>query len=282
MGTARKNFSDAVRAAAYVRDLATCCYSGKTLWIADFGADPHFAIDWAEHDEPAARGGSGDLDNALTAAWNYNWMRGDSAKRPPVLFYNGRPTEEGFCLLGSVPDAVFAHLRRMASLRPSDWFFNRALWHVWLGTLWLLNQEDGYKESRDTAYRAHVALGMLAKWRRAAAREGTSHPEARGLVPRTPSPDQELLWAVHEQTDVTGLEEVMRKLLPHMRANRRLLDRLPEIEDSNAAHDLLADLGGQRLVSPIVRARVQANVDGLLSLFGEVIPGTRAHAGDAA
>jgi hypothetical protein len=141
-------------------------------------------------------------------------MRGDSARHPPVLFYNGRPTQQGFQLLGGMPSTIFAHLRRMAGLRPSDWFFNRALWHVWLGTGWLLNREDGYKESRDTAYRARVALGMLAKWRRAAVREGTSHPEARGLAPCTPSPDQKLLWAVHEQTDVKAIEEIMRKLLP--------------------------------------------------------------------
>lgn len=267
MGTPRKNFSDAVRSAAYARDRATCCYSGRSVWIADFGADPHFAIDWAEHYKPASRGGSGDLENALTVAWNYNWMRGDGAKLPPVLFYEGRPTQDGFCFVGRVSDAIFAHLRRMASLRPSDWFFNRALWHVWLGVWWLLNQEGGHKESRDTAYRTRVALGMLTKWRRAAAREGTSHPAARHLAPLTPSPDQELLWAVHEQTDVTALEEIMRKLLPHMRANRDLLDRLPEIADHDGADSLLADLGGQQLVSPIVRARIHANVDGLCSLF---------------
>ena len=85
MGTPRKNFSDAVRAAAYARDRATCCYSGKSLWIADFGADPHFAIDWAEHYEPAARGGHQAGTPAISAAIRCAASAGSAA---PVI---GRP-----------------------------------------------------------------------------------------------------------------------------------------------------------------------------------------------
>jgi hypothetical protein len=267
VGAARKNFSDAVRAAAFARDRATCCYSGQCVWMADYRADPHAPIDWCEHYRPASRGGSADLENALTTVWNVNLLRGNSTRSPDILFRAGRPTAAAFGILRTVPPAIFAHLRRMEVVRPSDWFFNRALWHVTLGTHWLLNRERGYRYSRDTGYRARVALGMLTKWRREMEREGTDHPRVRGLAPTNPTRDQTLLWNAHAATDHAALKKVMHALLPCMRANVQLIERAEEIEDEVAARQLLSRIDATPRVSRVVRQRVRANVEGLLSLF---------------
>lgn len=45
------------RAEIFVLDRGTCSYSGRSLWIADYGIDPSYAIDWADHIVPASRGG---------------------------------------------------------------------------------------------------------------------------------------------------------------------------------------------------------------------------------
>jgi hypothetical protein len=108
---------------------------------------------------------------------------------------------------------------------------------------------------------------MLAKWRRAASSEGLSSPEARGLAPQRPSRDQELLWSVQELSDELSLVHIMGKLLPHMRANHVALERVAEIKDGRSAHLLLGHVAKQKLLSPTVRARVTANVRGLISLI---------------
>jgi hypothetical protein len=261
------DFPDTVRAQAFARDRATCCYSGLNLWIADYGADPAFQIDWAEHRELASRGGSRDIENALCVSHGSNSLRANAKRVPPVLYYAGRPTQEALAFPSRVPDEVFKHLRRMAALRPSDWFLNRALWHVWLGTWWLLAREEGHTRSRDTTYRARVTLGMLVKWRRAAADESASLPELRGLAPERPSLDQKLLWSAQSLSDEPSLVRIMRKLLTHMRANRTVLDRVSDVNDRESARRLLARDARQKLLSPRVRARVTANVRGLQSLI---------------
>jgi hypothetical protein len=89
----RTDFTDAQRAEIFCLDRATCSFSGRSLWILDYGLDPTYAIDWADHVKPSSRGGRSAVDNGAAAGWLHNYLRGDSHRRL-YLFRRGRPTSE--------------------------------------------------------------------------------------------------------------------------------------------------------------------------------------------
>ena len=125
--TAKNNFSEAQRAEIYARDRALCGYSGKSLWLPDYGAAP-YSIDWIDHRSPVARGGTPTLENGVCASWLYNWVKREH-KRAVLLFHSGYPTLDFYTFHQTLPESIGEHLQRFACLHPSDWYFNRALYH---------------------------------------------------------------------------------------------------------------------------------------------------------
>jgi len=206
------NFTDSQKAQLYVRDRATCVYSGEKLWILDSGASPYFTIDWADHVFPVARGGQSTLENGVCASWYHNKEKRDKTEAPVLLFYEGVATKSYYKLHKSIPRKVARDLARFGKLHHSDWYFNRALFRLLLGVNYLHNGVG--VRSRGDLYYAAATLKAIDKWRKIVSREMVDTLEARGLAPKEPSPDQELLLNVREASSIREIQNTMKKLLP--------------------------------------------------------------------
>jgi 5-methylcytosine-specific restriction endonuclease McrA len=186
----RGKFSESVRAQAFVRDRALCCYSGKNLWIADADA-------WGSHCDhfvPASQGGSDNLENAVTCVWGLNVQRGNRTA-PPRLFEAGEITKKGLMYYGgAMPDAIARHLDRMSTLRESDFRLAAAFNEFHCGVQWLGRcDRDAY--DRDAVYYAGTMLNALRRWRTGAEEDGDSLPEQRGLAPAGDDEVTGIRWA---------------------------------------------------------------------------------------
>lgn len=80
MGKEERLFSDKDRAIIFVRDRATCAFSGKNLWILDQGII-HFDWDWVDHIKPYSKGGKTDSSNGMLASSKYNYITGANNKK---------------------------------------------------------------------------------------------------------------------------------------------------------------------------------------------------------
>jgi hypothetical protein len=82
---------------------------------------------------------------------------------------------------------VKRNISRFAALHKSDWYLNRAIFHVLLGTLWLGEAEQGTRpRSRGDIYYAHAAAKKLQVWRSLAS--GVPTIESRKLIPEKVDP----------------------------------------------------------------------------------------------
>ncbi len=215
--TRSSNFTDAQKAALYVRDRAICAYSGETLWILDSGATPYFPVDWADHVVPVTRGGESSLENGVCASWQHNKAKRDSLTPPPRLFYAGKPTTHFTKVYGEIPVHLSKYLKRLEVLHHSDWYFNRAMFRLLLGVHYLHNGKG--VRSRDDLYYASATLKAIKTWRRLVASENIPQLEDRKLAPKAPSPDQQLMLDVRSAESVDTIRKIMKRLLPSYAAH---------------------------------------------------------------
>ena len=208
---ARTEFTSEQRAEIFVLDRATCSYSGRSLWIADYGVDPAYHIDWADHIVPASRGGKSVIENGATASYLYNYLRGNGRKRL-ALYHRGLPTFLHAKHIGVIDPNVAAQLHRFRTLHLSDWFLNRAMWHVWIGLNYIYNRQNGFKRSRDYNYDAKASLNCLTKWRRLVEKDSVESIEQRGLGPTNPEADQQELLKIRQSTSTRSLVKTMEDL----------------------------------------------------------------------
>jgi hypothetical protein len=216
------NFTDRQKAELFVRDRATCGYTGKSLWLLDYGADPYFDPDWADHVVPVAKGGQSALANGVSACWSANREKRDSTgDKHACLFLGGKPTPAYFrahTLGGSenarkvLPPELRQQVERFSRLHYSDWFFNRALFRLLLGIAYL--SEKGCTRTRDDVYYARAGLRVRLAWERLARRHAVPALEERGLSPKRPSADQSIMLSIRDQTSADGIRSLMRRLLP--------------------------------------------------------------------
>lgn len=225
MARNRTAFTDEQRAEIYRLDRATCSFSGRNLWILDYGMDPSYAIDWADHINPASKGGHSIVTNGAATSWHLNWMRRDS-HRPQYIFRRGRPTRDFLWYDGTIPDSTFSNLKRFADLRQSDWFLNRGLWQVWLSCHVEHEVRCGYHRTRRKEYFIAAAVKSLFKWRRAVDQEGGKSFDQRGLLPKSLEPDQEQLFSASTLSTERELLKLTRGLLAAYRHTATLLSML--------------------------------------------------------
>lgn len=249
-------FTDDQRAAIYARDRAICAYSGNSLWLADFGAAPSM-VDWIDHRTPLARGGRSTLDNGICASADYNRIKRDHGQGLELYLW-GRPTPLFYFLYERLSPEASRHLSRFDLLEPSDWFFNRALWHAKMGAASIGEKRgDGKSYTRGVEYRANAAMNMLKKWRaRSAAVAGL---RVRGLWPRNPGPDQKLLLSIERADSPLDIAKVIRKLAPYCRASWKAMSRLAEVStdaDATRVRPFLTD----PFVSPRVKRAIRHNL----------------------
>ncbi|MGE9268040.1 MAG: HNH endonuclease [Verrucomicrobiales bacterium] len=127
MARKRLEFSDRQKAEIFVRDRATCCFSGANLWLLDEFMRPEMQIDWVDHVIPAAHGGGNELENGVCAAHRFNAKMRQNVADRSYLFRDGIPTEFYHAVFGPLPERERNRLRRLAKLEWADWYFNRSL-----------------------------------------------------------------------------------------------------------------------------------------------------------
>jgi hypothetical protein len=252
---ARTNFSDEQRAEIFVLDRATCSYSGRSLWIADYGIDPGYAIDWADHIVPASRGGRSIADNGAAASWLYNYLRGNGQQRL-AFFHRGLPTAAHTFHIGVIDPAVAANLQRFRALHVSDWYLNRAMWHVWIGMTFEYERRHGFRRSRDYDYYAGAALKCLRKWRRLVENDSVASLERRGLIPPNPEADQQELLDIRHLTSTRSLVEMMKDLFPSYAATAKAMFSLGEAESAARIGGIMNRVESHKRIPRRIRMRL--------------------------
>jgi len=173
----RTNFSPLQKAEIYVRDHATCAFSGKSLWLLDFGLGPLGDHDWVDHSTPCARGGKSDILNGVCASYTYNSKKGANGRDKQYLFREGRPTEDYYDFYGPLPPPLRKQLKRRFFV--SDWFFNRCV-ALSLETLGERHYRSPPGTVRQVRFCQKAAWRALCQFQRRSV--GAPSFEERGLV----------------------------------------------------------------------------------------------------
>lgn len=249
-------FSEVQRAEIFARDRALCAYSGRSLWLADMGAAP-YAVDWVDHIKPVARGGAPTVDNGVTCSHLYNQRKGARAGTV-MLFFAGRPTADFFTYHQALTPALAGHLQRFARLVPSDWYFNRGLFHVLFGAAVVkATRRDGVPFTRGVDYRAATALRLFDDWRQ---RSGeTRDLKARGLLPQRPSPDQVLLISAAQASSTVAMKRLVRDLAPWVLQSWNALEQFAEVSNREEAKAFVRAVSLLPCVSRSVKATIAGN-----------------------
>ncbi len=129
----RQEFTDAQKAHIFVRDGGVCSYSGKNLWLLDYGTTPFWDIDWVDHLQPWSKGGETTVENGVCAARQFNLKKRHHRHAFPLLFHAGQPTSFYRSYFGIPPSPIPQWLARHTRFSPVDWYFNRCLYNVFLG-----------------------------------------------------------------------------------------------------------------------------------------------------
>jgi hypothetical protein len=257
----RKEFTDQQKAQIYARDRATCAFSGKSLWILDYGVSPTFEIDWVDHIKPASRGGGNSIDNGVCASYFYNSKKGANTNDNKYLFLAGRPTEYFFYFYEVLPESVANHLCCFANLQESDWYFNRALSRFMCGLGRLDSLRDGVSYVRDENYYAKSAAKMLKKWRGLAADSETF--VQRGLVGRKPSHDQKALLSLQLCDGEADVLEMMHQCKHWYFANVDVMEMLIEAESTAELEKIAAGVKQDKSITNRVQVLVLENIQRL-------------------
>src|SRR6185369_4434588 len=157
----RTDFSDKQKAAIYQRDKAICAFSGKSLWILDYGVTPLWDMDWVDHIKPSKRGGESTVENGICASAFYNSKKSDNSRDNAYLFKDGIPTANYYYCHGDIPSEIARILNRNKSLHYSDWYLNRAFarFNLILGRM--RRKDRGMADVRGEEYYAKASLKML-------------------------------------------------------------------------------------------------------------------------
>jgi hypothetical protein len=258
--TSKTHFTSRQRAEIFVRDRATCAFSGKSLWALDHGATPLWQADWVAR--VPVRGKSAEpLAGGVLVSDKFRTRAKDEGREPVVFFREGRATAEYLYFLGIVPEQLTRNLRRLARLHVSDWYFNRAVVNTMLAVedRWLRKRGRSYR--RDSQHFARAALRALAAWRKALASSEVPTFEARGMVPKAPSPDQQLLLELRAAESAAEISRIVTALLPYYRVNARCMELLAAAATAEQRQRLLDAVAEQSPpLSPLVLRVVESAV----------------------
>ena len=255
------NFSDRQKAELYCLHKATCAFSGTNLWLLDYGADPYYQIDWADHVLPVSKGGLSTLDNGVCAGWFYNYTKAAKTEESKYLFRNGSVTEHFAALPEVSRSLINQQIDSFHSLDYSDWYFNRSLWRAMLGAQWLAFPNSKYK--RDVEYYSKAAWKTIVSWRRITAKEQTARLEDRDLVPDKMYADQEIMLRTQDARNVSDIRGLAADLMPFYSANFHTLTRLEQVglKDKDGVVSLWSDIESNAFVTPRIKNYVRAKLE---------------------
>ena len=190
------SFTDSDKAKIYVRDRATCCFSGANLWLLDAPLRVGWQSDWADHRKPISRGGKADWEkNGVCASHTYNMKKRNNSADTTYLFENGHPTSLNYMICGAPPSETTDRLLRLFHLEQADWYFNRTITWIFeaLNFQW---RSPPYK--RDDEHWFDAAFKKLSAFRKAVAANSSYRSlEERGIV-GSPDSTQKILLSLRD------------------------------------------------------------------------------------
>ena len=251
----RTNFTNDQKAEIFALDRATCSYSGRSLWISDYGIDPRYSVDWVDHVDPASLGGTSSVENGAAACWVENYLRGN-AKRRVLLFHRGIPMAGHTFHVGRIDPDVLENLLRFRHLDPSDWYLNRAMWHVWISLVYEYDRSRGRKRARGFDYYARAAVKMLSTWRRRMDRGSVADLKTRNLLRPHLEPDQAELLSVRALTTPEAIVRLMKALYPSFEEAATALELLAASQRLSDVDVVLDGLHKLSLIPTRLRASI--------------------------
>ena len=260
MGSKRQEFTDRQKAEIFARDRALCCFTGKSLWLLDYGGGPS-TVDWVDHINPASRGGRANIDNGVCASWLYNKQKRD-CNQGIYLFHEGRPTETFYTFFETMPQAIARHIARFHKIHFTDWYFNRAIFHIQLATDQLIERKraDGKSWTRGLEYRNKATFKFLCMWRNLVASERPATMSKRRLLPSHPSSDQQIILQLLDAQRPEDIRKIAKALVPFSKASWDALSGLVYLESRKDALDFAKNVISDPYVTARVKKAVEINV----------------------
>jgi hypothetical protein len=153
----RKDFNDTDKAKIFVRDRATCSFSGANLWLLDSPLRVGWQSDWADHKKPISRGGKADWEkNGVCASHTLNMKKRNNSADTTYFFNEGHPTALYYELLGPPSASDMMRLKRLARLEISDWYLNRSITWIFEALNYKWAKPD-YKRTDERWFKAAYA-----------------------------------------------------------------------------------------------------------------------------
>jgi hypothetical protein len=210
------NFNDSDRAKIYVRDRATCCFSGANLWLLDAPLRTGWQSDWVDHKRPISRGGRATLENGVCASHTLNMKKRNNSADTTYFFENGNPTALYYYLYGSPVTHVTERLQRLSKLQEPDWYFNRAVTWIFEALDYKWAKPD-YK--RTDEYWFDAAYKKLLKFHKL--QEKCPSFENRGII-MAPSKTQETLLSIRNCDSLESMKRHSLRLFSRYTRNSQI------------------------------------------------------------
>jgi len=229
-----KPFTDQQKAEIFVRDRATCSFSGANLWLLDAPLRVGWQSDWVDHKKPLSKGGVSETRNGVCASHTFNMKKRNNSADTAYLFEDGHPTALNYMICGAPPASTTDRLRRLARLDARDWYFNRAICWILEALNFQWSEEPSYKRTDENWFDA--AFIKLSKYRKLA----TSGIPLRSLEERgiisSPTPTQNVFLSLRECGCPAAMREKATQLSPKYARNSEVWWSYfhPETEDFDA------------------------------------------------
>lgn len=256
----RANFTNQQKAEIFVRDRAICAFSGKSLWVLDYGVSPTFDYDWADHIKPAAKGGSSKTENGICASSFFNAKKKDNGNDNVYFWKEGKPSEESFEHYEVVNKAVLANIKRFSNLRISDWYLNRAMSDLCFAAHWLYWKHYRVTYKRGVEYYSKAAWKMLEDWRKRENKPTVAELKRRQLIPIPLGKDHKIMLSIVKAKSAKEIESAAYALRPLIINSWDLFYAFTrEVKTAKAARALLKKVKGNKHVAPRVANIIKTN-----------------------
>ena len=256
----RTDFTNRQKSLIYERDRAICAFSGKSLWILDYGINPLWEMDWVDHIKPSKRGGESSLENGICAGAFFNSKKRDNSWDNVYFFKDGKPTSHYYFIYGEIPENIGKILIRNRSMHFSDWYLNRAFAMFMLIFRHNRRKQMGKTDVRGEEYYAKACLKMLGEWRKIAEREKVEKLEDRGLVPTPTSSDQNELLSLRDIYTVKEIIDKAASLYPMYDASCDAINRISKITTKDEATKFVKEIEHCEVINHLVKTFAIGNL----------------------
>lgn len=234
-------------------------FSGKSLWVLDYGACPLAEWDWVVHIKPAARGGKSEIENGVCASYTFNVKkRANGADKFHLLDpeLGGTPSENYFYYFGAISPEWKKQLFRLSRIESSDWYFNRAVSHLMLACYMACHKSD---HQRKSWYYRNSALKKLKEFK---SRGGNCKSlEERGLVKHPECEDVQLLLSMIEEQKLSEFDKKLSRLKAIYAENAKAMDAFWNEETISGMRKQAGRIAKNKSITPAVRDAVTTHLD---------------------